>query len=507
MIKKLVFIVVAFILGIFVSTQEISAKPVSAVLARQIAIQKLREIANPAHFSLTEAVQITGSENCILGYVFRLNPIGYIVVSADTRLRPVIAHSTNSQFGEFDLEKNILLQILTTDLENRQKFYQKQSSQTKIKNRLRWQQYLQPELRKANLRTFRQWPPEGTTITGGWLQTQWDQTDPFNRYCPLDPAILEETQQEQRSLAGCPAVALAQIIYFYKTLNQTRFVDNDDYTDSFQTPAYRLDDDFERYDFLSFPQLNEKLDEIELRWENRRPLTALNKAALVFACGIAAKQVYSTRVSGTFSVKQAYDAYLRFNFTDAILYTTNTPDSVLYPALAQNMKAGRPAHLAVITPQRTAGHNLVVDGYNTNAEYHLNFGFQGTYDGWYALPDASIPGYAFTVIEGVIVDLYDPAKAAVGAVVKPKVANFHLINYPNPFNPQTTIEYHIPATAQVKLQVFDLLGRQVRELVNAHQPAGHYRLVFEASDLPSGIYFCRLSVGRQNEMHQMLLLR
>lgn len=68
-------------------------------------------------------------------------------------------------------------------------------------------------------------------------------------------------------------------------------------------------------------------------------------------------------------------------------------------------------------------------------------------------------------------------------------------NYPNPFNPTTTIEFSIPKSGLVKLNVFDMLGRRVAELVNTQKPAGNYRVDFNASELSSGIYFYRLEVN------------
>jgi hypothetical protein len=67
------------------------------------------------------------------------------------------------------------------------------------------------------------------------------------------------------------------------------------------------------------------------------------------------------------------------------------------------MMQALPAHLAVVDSSETSGHNLVVDGYNTDDYYHLNFGWGGGSNGWYLLPD-EIP-YGLTVIEGVIVDI------------------------------------------------------------------------------------------------------
>ncbi|RMG92519.1 MAG: T9SS C-terminal target domain-containing protein [Chloroflexi bacterium] len=80
-------------------------------------------------------------------------------------------------------------------------------------------------------------------------------------------------------------------------------------------------------------------------------------------------------------------------------------------------------------------------------------------------------------------------------------------NYPNPFNPATTIRYDLSTAASVELTVFDLLGRQVRTLVHEQQPAGSYRVTFDASGLPGGVYIYRLKTDRATFQKKMILLR
>ena len=80
-------------------------------------------------------------------------------------------------------------------------------------------------------------------------------------------------------------------------------------------------------------------------------------------------------------------------------------------------------------------------------------------------------------------------------------------NYPNPFNPSTTINYSIPNAGIVTIKVYDVLGKEVATLVNEDKPAGNYEVEFNASDLPSGIYFYQLKSERFVEIKKMILLK
>lgn len=81
-------------------------------------------------------------------------------------------------------------------------------------------------------------------------------------------------------------------------------------------------------------------------------------------------------------------------------------------------------------------------------------------------------------------------------------------NFPNPFNPSTTIAYRLPRSSSVRLAVFDALGRQVDVLIDsARQPPGQHTVTFDASGLPSGLYIYRLEAENFVEARQMLFLK
>jgi chitinase len=90
----------------------------------------------------------------------------------------------------------------------------------------------------------------------------------------------------------------------------------------------------------------------------------------------------------------------------------------------------------------------------------------------------------------------------------PAVCNFVLFNnYPNPFNPSTTIRYELPKTSQVILSVYDILGREVSVLVNERKDAGVHEVKFDAAGLASGVYFYRLQAGNFVQTRKLLLVR
>ena len=80
-------------------------------------------------------------------------------------------------------------------------------------------------------------------------------------------------------------------------------------------------------------------------------------------------------------------------------------------------------------------------------------------------------------------------------------------NFPNPFNPATTINYSIPQSGFVTIKLYDILGRQVATLVNDNKPAGNYSAKFDGSKLVSGVYFYRMEAGSFSQTKKLLLLK
>ena len=174
---------------------------------------------------------------------------------------------------------------------------------------------------------------------------------------------------------------------------------------------------------------------------------------------------------------QAFAAYQRFGFTDCLLF--REPDSVMYTTLISNLKNGYPAHLAVENPAGTVGHNVVVDGYrNTDGKFHINFGYGGTLDNWYDIPDPNFY-YGMTKVEGIILNII-PTSGPMA--VHESTLQQSLDVYPNPVSNVLYIK-NLPCEG-VEYSIFNVLGQEVS--------AGTSYGSISVARLGKGLYFLQI---------------
>jgi hypothetical protein len=315
--------------------------------------------------------------------------------------------------------------------------------------------------------------PEAATPSlraDGFLGSHWTQDYPYNQLCPRDPV-----NGYSYSYAGCPAIAMGQIINYLRTTQDTRFDDGDDYFHNYAGRKYMIDDDWESLQFPSFPQLNVMLDSVDAVFQRGEELPDELAAAVVFACGTACTQIYTSEGSGTFYVDQAFEAYQRFGFTDCVLF--RDPDSLMYATLISNLQAGYPAHLAVENPAGTVGHNVVVDGYReSDGKFHINFGYGGTLDNWYDIPDPNFY-YGMTKVEGIILNIIPTFDA-----VHETASQQPLEVYPNPVSDVLYLK-NLPCET-VEYSIFNVLGQKVA--------AGSSHGTISVAGLEKGLYVLQI---------------
>ena len=104
---------------------------------------------------------------------------------------------------------------------------------------------------------------------------------------------------------------------------------------------------------------------------------------------------------------------------------------------------------------------------------------------------------------------YDISGVTSLKTIKSKIVeNYYLQpNYPNPFNPNTTITYTLPKAGKVNLSVFNILGQYIAHLYSGNQKAGTYSFQWDVSAFPSGLYFYQLETNNQRQTKRMLLIK
>src|ERR1035437_7421652 len=117
----------------------------------------------------------------------------------------------------------------------------------------------------------------------------------------------------------------------------------------------------------------------------------------------------------------------------------------------------------------------------------------------------SVPSdFVTTNVSGALVDKI----RLNGLNTQTKVENYALgQNYPNPFNPSTAIQYEVKEPGLVKLEVYNILGNKVREPVNEVKGTGIYNIIFDAANLPSGIYIYKININNYSAIQKMSLLK
>jgi hypothetical protein len=99
------------------------------------------------------------------------------------------------------------------------------------------------------------------------------------------------------------------------------------------------------------------------------------------------------------------------------------------------------------------------------------------------------------------------AEKTISLTVAPPTTYKLSLNYPNPFNPTTTIEYQLPVDGHVTLKVYDLLGREVATLVNQEQTADYHRVELHTTNMASGVYFYRIQAGNYTASKRLMILK
>ncbi|MFP4460457.1 MAG: C10 family peptidase [Candidatus Zixiibacteriota bacterium] len=315
----------------------------------------------------TSKIDTVFENNEILAYVFHLEPTGFIIVSAYTEFPPVYGFSFRNSFSMREHPLNAGLHNVKWDLGRRLEHMDKIDRNVINENMALWESHLSNDSELLELYSDME-------IYGPLLDTDWNQSAPYNDYCPIDP------ETGETSVVGCVATAMAMVINYYEWPPSVHF----DALDDFRK---------ERGDtFLYVEAEAATMDTIDYNGAGIHPTDSVI-AMLSFACGVSVEMNYHSDGSGAWVNAAKMMNKWQFGYARNI----KGDDEDYNSKLANSIMNNDPALMSIYDADWGSGHKINADGYNSDTEtFHLNFGWGGPSNGWYSLPRGMPVGYVHT---------------------------------------------------------------------------------------------------------------
>jgi hypothetical protein len=337
-------------------------------------------------------------EDRVLYYIFNVNTKGFVIVSGDDAVIPVLGYSFETDYSP-DTEapqftawmKQYSGQIRFAIMEG------KKPSKT-ISDQ--WNHLLTSDpSRSVPDRTGRDVEP--------LIFSNWNQGSPYNEMCPADPA-----GPGGHTYAGCVPTAMGQIMYYYRWPEQG-------------TGSYSYVDP-------DYGTLQADFGATEYRWNNmNNGIISSNPgiAQLLYHLGVSCDLVYGPDGSGMYNHRSAYSlrTYFKYSSQTQYLFRDSTDlkwDSVIIAHLDRRM----PLYYAGWSVPNVNGHAFVCDGYQGNGYFHFNFGWSGSSNGYYYLDTIVAGGGSFNLAQELIINIY------------PDTVNY---SYPQNCNGLTKLNYNM----------------------------------------------------------------
>ncbi|MCL4551691.1 MAG: T9SS type A sorting domain-containing protein [Bacteroidetes bacterium] len=214
------------------------------------------------------------------------------------------------------------------------------------------------------------------------------------------------------------------------------------------------------------------------------------------------------------------DRNLRFNDTSYGSYVSLTwnafddPDITGYQVwrrVKHNGVLGDPVLKTTISGRYTTSYTdrdyVVTQSYVDLLMYDVRAIYDpSSNNGWDQPAVATDPNFATVYGQQSLLSIINNTQEA-SALAKEILDEYSISNYPNPFNPTTTIEYHIPVASEVTIKLYDILGKEIAVLLNEKKEAGYYRITLNAGKLTSGIYILTINAGKFMQSKKIMLTK
>ncbi len=385
--KKGYILILLFVFSIISNTyaQNVSldrAKRIGEMFVKEsTSLGKERDVINSALSHTFESKDAAPSI-----YVFNIDGGGFVVVSAEEKVKPVLAYSTS---GSFDVEKmapgfGFTFSSYIDEID----FVRENNIASTSDIKKEW----------AMVESSGRITENRNAGVGPLLTTTWNQNYPYNSLCPVDTA-----GHGGHVYAGCVATAMAQVMNYWGY--PTTGSGSHSYVPfnwSFDQ-TYMYDEQTANFGetFYNFDMMPDDLDSLSTEEE------IYNIALLQWHCGISVDMMYSPEGSGAYSedVPYAVSTYFGYNYPDILdMWYYNNDEWA--EALKMELDQLRPMYYSGSDDSGLGGHAFVCDGYDENNFFHFNWGWSGRDDAFCAIGALNTTKYAFNQWNMAIINFY-----------------------------------------------------------------------------------------------------
>lgn len=378
--KKIVLLSLGIFLFAVALPKEVSQKT-AAGLALKVYYHRINKYYREVDFDALHIRDVfTVQENSVnLYYVFNIEDYGFIIISAEDKMVPVLGYTFDYQYNPDDISPNF-----RSWMESRKAsiLFAKQAS-TPVSQKIteKWDEIDRLDVNRK--------VEKSKNAVAPLLASTWDQGYPYNYDCPYGSG-----GPGGRVWAGCVATAYGQVMYYW------RWPDSGTGSHCYTPSGYDEQcADFENTEY----NWNGMLDHLDYK-NASAPV-----AQLLHHAGIGVDMMYGPDGSGAYSDDVVYAMKNYFKYSDAteILYRYEYSDEEWINILKQQLDSGYPMYYAGC--QGKGCHAFVLDGYTDEEEYHFNLGWGGAANGYYTIDNpAGFPVWQQVIINSIPNDEYPP---------------------------------------------------------------------------------------------------
>ena len=445
------------------SSNIVFSKPVDAKQAQKVAFNFLYSRAdNNLKTNLNLVLYKTISDDNSkkeLYYIFNISPKGFIIVTADDNLIPVIGYSFEDNYTE---NKNPVQELWV----KRQIKLATQNIEDDISNNKKWLSLSNNTIKS------------GIKSVTPLCTTKWDQGMYYNYLCPTD-----STGPGGHAYAGCVATAMGQVMKYWNYP-----------TNGYSGYAYQH---IWPMHFHDYGVVSANFGATTYNWTNMpNTITNFSKidiATLLFHCGVSVKMDYGPDGSGaqTDAVPFALNHYFKYNQAITYINHGNISRHIWDSIIMNQLDKGFPMVYSGSDSAAGDAHAWVVDGYQDSSYFHINWGWSGANNGYFYLTDLNSGNGDFTKDQAAVINIFPQDYVSIE-----DHQSKQLSLYPNPAKDYFVIDN---INNDFDVEIITINGKTIRSISNDK--------IINTSDIANGIYFVKITQNAKHQIVKLLILK